>query len=132
MVMAVVVLFVSCEQYDSEFHIPSVENDTTNINFKNQKNQDIEFTVKEHIKLVKQLSNLYKKQDKHIYHLKDLGQKNYKNKKQFKDFLKKNQFKNVDKIVILSERISNNISNYLSTNNLHKKTDEQEAVTIIY
>jgi len=80
--------------------------------------------------LVKQLSNLYKKQDKHIYDLKDLGQKNYKNKKGFKEFLKKNQFKHVDKIAVLSEKISNNISNYLSTNNLHEKADELEAVTI--
>lgn len=130
-IMVSILLFVSCNK-DSEFLIPSVENGIiTNTKLKNQKSQGIEFTVKEHIKLVKQLSNLYKKQDKHIYDLKDLGQKNYKNKKDFKEFLKKNQFKHVDKIVVLSEKISNNISNYLSTNNLHEKADELEAVTII-
>ena len=111
-IMATLVLFVSCNK-DVDVYSTKIES-----------------TVKKHIQLTHELSILYKKQDTNVISL-NQGVKFYKNKKEFRNFLTKFNYKSIDQIILLTEKISNNLNNYLLSENVDSNTNENYITDLI-
>tara|TARA_B110000908_G_scaffold169494_1_gene226767 strand:+ start:278 stop:577 length:300 start_codon:yes stop_codon:yes gene_type:complete len=96
------VLFTSCTQGDS-------------IITENKNNVPLELTIRKHIILSKQLQKIYLNQKHQTVDLSKKIPQFYTNKESFKKFLINNNFTDINKILTVSEDISNNLNSYLSS-----------------
>ncbi len=118
LILAMLVLFTSCTQGDL-------------IITENKNNVPLELTITKHIILSKQLQKIYLNQKHPTVDLSKEFPQFYTNKENFKKFLINNNFTDINKILTVSEDISNNLNSYLSSIKADKLMDKTEVSEVL-
>ncbi len=116
LILAMVVLFTSCTQGDSII---------------TENNVPLELTIRKHIILSKQLQKIYLNQKHQTVDLSKKIPQFYTNKESFKKFLINNNFTDINKILTVSEDISNNLNSYLSSIKAGELMTETEVSEVL-